>query len=48
MLTPLGGAVPNQKTHPALLRMWHKRQWGYRAMGYRVEAQRAFSEISSG
>ena len=22
--------------HPALLRMWHKRQSGYRAMGYRV------------
>jgi len=24
--------------HPALLRMWNKRQRGYRAMGYRVEA----------
>lgn len=24
--------------HPALLRMWDKRQRGYRAMGYRVEA----------
>ena len=23
--------------HPALLRMWEKRQRGYRAMGYRVE-----------
>ena len=23
--------------HPALLRMWDKRQRGYRAMGYRVE-----------
>jgi hypothetical protein len=22
--------------HPALLRMWDKRQRGYRAMGYRV------------
>ncbi len=22
--------------HPALLRMWEKRQRGYRAMGYRV------------
>jgi superfamily II DNA or RNA helicase len=25
--------------HPALLRMWDKRQRGYRAMGYRVKAQ---------
>jgi len=32
--------------HPALLRMWDKRQQGYRAMGYRVEAQRKFGEIS--
>ncbi len=32
--------------HPALLRMWDKRQMGYRAMGYRVEAQREFSEAS--
>lgn len=24
--------------HPALMRMWSKRQVGYRAMGYRVEA----------
>jgi superfamily II DNA or RNA helicase len=31
--------------HPALLRMWDKRQRGYRAMGYRVEAQREFGEI---
>ena len=23
--------------HPALMRMWAKRQAGYRAMGYRVE-----------
>jgi superfamily II DNA or RNA helicase len=26
--------------HPALLRMWDRRQRGYRAMGYRVEARR--------
>jgi superfamily II DNA or RNA helicase len=26
--------------HPALLRMWDKRQRGYRAMGYRIEAKR--------
>lgn len=26
--------------HPALLRMWDKRQRGYRAMGYRIEVQR--------
>ena len=32
--------------HPALLRMWDKRQMSYRAMGYRVETQREFSEIS--
>jgi len=25
--------------HPALLRMWDKRQRGYRAMGYRIEAE---------
>ena len=25
--------------HPALLRMWDKRQRGYRAMGYRVAAE---------
>jgi hypothetical protein len=24
--------------HPALLRMWDKRQRGYRAMGYRIES----------
>lgn len=24
--------------HPALLRMWDKRQHGYRALGYRIEA----------
>jgi superfamily II DNA or RNA helicase len=24
--------------HPALLRMWDKRQLGYRAMGHRIEA----------
>lgn len=27
--------------HPALMRMWAKRQVGYRAMGYRVEAAAA-------
>ena len=27
--------------HPALMRMWAKRQIGYRAMGYRVEASAA-------
>lgn len=27
--------------HPALLRMWDKRQRGYRAMGYRIEAEAA-------
>ena len=32
--------------HPALLRMWHKRQRGYRAMGYRIEEQRELGEIS--
>ena len=31
--------------HPALLRMWDKRQMGYRAMGYRVEPQRETTEI---
>jgi superfamily II DNA or RNA helicase len=25
--------------HPALLRMWNKRQRGYRAMGYRIEGR---------
>ena len=30
--------------HPALLRMWHKRQRGYRAMGYRIEAEAASYE----
>jgi hypothetical protein len=25
--------------HPALLRMWGKRQRGYRAMGYRAQAR---------
>jgi superfamily II DNA or RNA helicase len=28
-------------SHPALLRMWEKRQRGYRAMGYRVAAPSA-------
>jgi superfamily II DNA or RNA helicase len=32
--------------HPALLRMWDKRQRGYRAMGYRVKAQRDLGEFS--
>jgi len=32
--------------HPALRRMWDKRQRGYRATGYRVEAQREHGEIS--
>ena len=27
--------------HPALLRLWDKRQRGYRAMGYRIEAKAA-------
>ena len=26
--------------HPALLRMWDKRQRGYRAMGYRMAQER--------
>lgn len=30
--------------HPALLRMWDKRQRGYRAMGYRIEAETALYE----
>jgi len=32
--------------HPALLRMWDKRQRGYRAKGYGVKAQRKLGEIS--
>jgi hypothetical protein len=36
------GAVSFDAIHPALLRMWDKRQMGYRAMGYRVEVQREF------
>jgi superfamily II DNA or RNA helicase len=31
--------------HPALLRMWDKRQRGYRAMGYRVAATTAGDEL---
>jgi len=27
--------------HPALLRMWDKRQRGYRAMGYRIKEEQA-------
>ena len=30
--------------HPALLRIWDKRQRGYRAMGYRIEAETASYE----
>ncbi|WP_395141864.1 DNA polymerase III subunit chi [Schlegelella aquatica] len=33
--------------HPALLRMWDKRQRGYRAMGYRIEAEAAPHESQS-
>jgi superfamily II DNA or RNA helicase len=33
--------------HPALLRMWNKRQRGYRAMGYRVNADDAPSDCSN-
>jgi superfamily II DNA or RNA helicase len=32
--------------HPALLRMWDKRQRGYRAMGYRIEAEAESYETS--
>jgi superfamily II DNA or RNA helicase len=32
--------------HPALLRVWDKRQRGYRAMGYRIEQQHELGEIS--
>ena len=31
--------------HPALLRMWAKRQRGYRAMGYRVASQHLSSSL---
>ncbi|MET3496523.1 TOTE conflict system archaeo-eukaryotic primase domain-containing protein [Variovorax boronicumulans] len=30
--------------HPALLRMWDKRQRGYRAMGYRIDAEAGSNE----
>jgi superfamily II DNA or RNA helicase len=30
--------------HPALLRMWEKRQRGYRAMGYRIGSQAQTNE----
>jgi superfamily II DNA or RNA helicase len=41
--------------HPALLRMWEKRQKGYRAMGYRTtesvgqfnQSQRSFLELTA-
>jgi superfamily II DNA or RNA helicase len=32
--------------HPALLRMWDKRQRGYRAMGYRVDSQDVENEAT--
>jgi superfamily II DNA or RNA helicase len=32
--------------HPALLRMWDKRQRGYRAMGYRVEDSARFQDLA--
>ena len=31
--------------HPALLRMWGKRQRGYRAMGYRIAADQEAGEL---
>jgi hypothetical protein len=33
--------------HPALVRMWEKRQRGYRAMGYRIGANSASPAIES-
>ena len=32
--------------HPALLRMWEKRQRGYRAMGYRVGVDSSYEQAS--
>jgi hypothetical protein len=32
--------------HPALLRMWEKRQRGYRAMGYRVSVDASDGQAS--
>lgn len=32
--------------HPALLRMWEKRQSGYKAMGYRIGEDRTFGTIA--
>ena len=32
--------------HPALLRMWGKRQRGYRAMGYRVGVDASYAQAS--
>ena len=31
--------------HPALLRMWEKRQRGYRAMGYRIAEPSALERV---
>ena len=31
--------------HPALLRMWEKRQRGYRAMGYRIAEPSAMERV---
>jgi superfamily II DNA or RNA helicase len=31
--------------HPALLRMWDKRQCGYRAMGYKIARESGSSEL---
>jgi superfamily II DNA or RNA helicase len=31
--------------HPALMRMWDKRQSGYRAMGYRIEDRSSSMEL---
>jgi hypothetical protein len=33
--------------HPALLRMWERRQRGYRAMGYRVGSADSSSKLAS-
>jgi len=31
--------------HPALLRMWERRQRGYRAMGYRVGSADSYNKL---
>ncbi|HET9644086.1 MAG TPA: DNA polymerase III subunit chi [Burkholderiaceae bacterium] len=36
-----GSSTSVDTGHPALLRMWDKRQRGYRAMGYRIETEAA-------